>query len=206
MNCVKIVLRKNCRWAVKKLSAFPIGTNGRYSISGSNAGRRDMSTGVKEEKQRDANTEAKMGSNMPKAVRIPIMRFFYGVIFLMAAVPICQSLYETDKYYKEVIREREGAVATAVVATAVVATAAVATAVVATAAVATAVVATAAVATAAVATTTVAFAILYNHTCEHPCTCEHFGTSSRRRGVKGGCYPDVFTKTPNSFTSPFPAL
>ncbi|SCP05177.1 conserved Plasmodium protein, unknown function [Plasmodium ovale] len=101
MNCVKIVLRKNCRWAVRKLSAFPIGKNGRYVISGSNAGRRDMSTGVKDEKQRDANTEAKMGANMPKAVRIPIMRFFYGVIFLMAAVPICQSLYETDKYYKE---------------------------------------------------------------------------------------------------------
>ncbi|EAA22563.1 hypothetical protein [Plasmodium yoelii yoelii] len=49
------------------------------------------------------NNEAQTANNLPKATRVPIMRFFYGIIALMAIVPICQSLYETDKYYKEVI-------------------------------------------------------------------------------------------------------
>lgn len=46
----------------------------------------------------NVHNEAK---NMPKAIRVPIMKILYGVIAFMAIVPICQSLYETNKYYRE---------------------------------------------------------------------------------------------------------
>ncbi|CRH01049.1 conserved Plasmodium protein, unknown function [Plasmodium relictum] len=62
--------------------------------------KRNMSSNKKNSKDCDANVE-NLATNLPKGIRIPIMKYLYGTIFLMAFVPICQSLYETNKYYSE---------------------------------------------------------------------------------------------------------
>ncbi|CRG93665.1 conserved Plasmodium protein, unknown function [Plasmodium gallinaceum] len=62
--------------------------------------KRNMSTDKKNLKDYETNVD-NVATNLPKGIRIPIMNYLYGIIFLMAFVPICQSLYETNKYYKE---------------------------------------------------------------------------------------------------------
>ncbi|ANQ09310.1 Uncharacterized protein PCOAH_00036160 [Plasmodium coatneyi] len=95
MNCVRTILCKG-RQAVKGKST-PFLMNSSFNL----LGRRNINMGMRKLSKDGPNEEVNYTANQPKAVRVPIMRFFYGVIVLMAVVPICQTLYETNKYYEE---------------------------------------------------------------------------------------------------------
>ncbi|GAB67461.1 hypothetical protein PCYB_114810 [Plasmodium cynomolgi strain B] len=95
MNPVRTIFCKG-RQAVRGKST-PFLINSSFNL----IGRRDINMGMKKLNKDAPGEGINYTVNQPKAVRVPIMRFFYGVIILMAAVPICQTLYETNKYYEE---------------------------------------------------------------------------------------------------------
>ncbi|SCN58693.1 conserved Plasmodium protein, unknown function [Plasmodium chabaudi chabaudi] len=96
MNRVKTAFCNYYKGIVNKTPLFQIKNNTNH------LNRRYISISpIKFDKNNINNNETPNANNLPKATRVPIMRFFYGIIAVMAIVPICQSLYETDKYYKE---------------------------------------------------------------------------------------------------------
>ncbi|EUD66352.1 hypothetical protein C922_03268 [Plasmodium inui San Antonio 1] len=95
MNCIRAIFCKG-RHAVRGKST-PFLISGNFNV----VGRRNISMGMRKLNKDSPGEQTNYTSNQPKAVRVPIMRFFYGVIILMAVVPICQTLYETNKYYDE---------------------------------------------------------------------------------------------------------
>lgn len=98
MNLVKTTFCNYYKGIVNKNSLFQLKNNTNHMI-----GRHISTSHINFNKNNTSNNQAQNENNLPKAIRVPIMRFFYGIIAFMAIVPICQSLYETDKYYKEVI-------------------------------------------------------------------------------------------------------
>ncbi|CAA9989244.1 conserved Plasmodium protein, unknown function [Plasmodium knowlesi strain H] len=95
MNYVRTIFCKG-RQAVKRENT-PFIINSNFNL----VGRRYINMGMKKLNKGSSGEEVNYTTNQPKAVRVPIMRFFYGIIVLMAVVPICQTLYETNKYYEE---------------------------------------------------------------------------------------------------------
>ncbi|GAW81936.1 hypothetical protein, conserved [Plasmodium gonderi] len=71
--------------------------NNNFNITG----RRNINMGMRKLNHNNPNKEINYTENQPKAIRIPIMRYFYGIIILMTVIPITQTLYETNKYYEE---------------------------------------------------------------------------------------------------------
>ncbi|VWU48134.1 conserved protein, unknown function [Hepatocystis sp. ex Piliocolobus tephrosceles] len=94
---LSIINRQYHQSVLSKNIVYPLAKNRYYKIC-----TRYINTGQGNVKQDGFNSsEINYTENMPKAVRVPIMKILYGVIFFMAAIPICQSLYETNKYYEE---------------------------------------------------------------------------------------------------------
>ncbi|CAG9478116.1 conserved Plasmodium protein, unknown function [Plasmodium vivax] len=95
MKCLRAIVCKGRQAARGGSAPFHIKNN--FNL----LGRRDFNMGMKHLNKDPPGEGKSYTTNQPKAVRVPIMRFFYGGIILMAAVPICQTLYETNKYYEE---------------------------------------------------------------------------------------------------------
>ncbi|SOV12209.1 conserved Plasmodium protein, unknown function [Plasmodium gaboni] len=96
MNSLNILFLKKHQTIIRTNMFSLLNKNGNHMF------KRTASTENKNNEEQKKNVEENVyKDNCPKGIRIPIMRYFYGLIFLMAFVPITQSLYETNKYYKE---------------------------------------------------------------------------------------------------------